>query len=175
LERINQVETHIRAFVLEDNVNHRIVYEAENLIKKYPHLENRPPLFGIPVGIKDLIHSEGLSTRAGSNLPPEQLTGKEGSFVTRLRSLGALIAGKTVTEEFAYAGPIPTRNPHNINYSPGGSSAGSATSVPAGICPLAIGTQTLRSVIAPASFCGIVGFKPSYGRILLDGVISAML
>jgi Asp-tRNA(Asn)/Glu-tRNA(Gln) amidotransferase A subunit family amidase len=89
----------------------------------------------------------------------------------RLRSLGALIAGKTVTEEFAYAGPIPTRNPHHPNHTPGGSSAGSAASVAAGICPLAIGTQTLRSVIGPASFCGVAGFKPSYGRVPLDGVI----
>lgn len=165
------MESHIQSFVPEVNFNHRIVYEAENLMKKFPLLENRPPLFGIPVGIKDLLHAEGLLTRAGSNLPPDQVTGKEGSIITRLRSLGAVIAGKTVTEEFAYAGPIPTRNPHNINHTSGGSSAGSAASVAAGICPLAIGTQTLRSVIAPASFCGIVGFKPSYGRVSLDGVI----
>lgn len=75
-----------------------------------------------------------------------------------------------MTEEFAYAGPITTRNPHQLEHTPGGSSAGSAAAVAAGICPFAIGTQTLRSVMAPASFCGVVGFKPSYARIPIDGV-----
>src|SRR5690606_24451815 len=90
--------------------------------------------------------------------------------IRRLRELGALFPGKTVTEEFAYSSAIATRNPYNINHSPGGSSAGSAAAVASGLCPLAIGTQTLRSVIAPASFCGVVGFKPSYGRISTDGL-----
>ncbi|RXZ77788.1 amidase [Paenibacillaceae bacterium] len=171
MERYHQVEPHLQAFVPDDHLDHRLKYEAENLMINYPNVENRPPLFGIPVAIKDLLHVDGLLTRAGSNLPAAQLTGQEGSLVARLRSLGALIAGKTVTEEFAYAGPIATRNPHHIDYSPGGSSAGSAAAVAAGIVPLAIGTQTLRSVTAPASFCGVVGFKPSHGRVPLDGVI----
>lgn len=114
---------------------------------------------------------DGLPTRAGSQLSAERLTGAQGSLVTKLRALGAVIAGKTVTEEFAYNGPIATRNPHNTAHTPGGSSAGSAAAVAAGLCPLAVGTQTLRSVIAPASFCGVVGFKPSYDRVPLDGVL----
>ncbi|MFC6652027.1 amidase [Paenibacillus rhizoplanae] len=125
----------------------------------------------MPVAIKDLLHVDGLPTRAGSQLSAELLAGAQGSLVTKLRALGAVIAGKTVTEEFAYNGPIATRNPHNLAHTPGGSSAGSAAAVAAGLCPLAVGTQTLRSVIAPASFCGVVGFKPSYGRVPLDGVL----
>ncbi|MNC18530.1 Glutamyl-tRNA(Gln) amidotransferase subunit A [compost metagenome] len=141
------------------------------MLDTYRGAAAKPALYGVPVGIKDLLHVEGLLTRAGSGLPAGVLTGQEGSLIRRLRSLGALIAGKTVTEEFAYNGPIATRNPYNTYHTPGGSSAGSAAAVAAGLCPLAIGTQTLRSVIAPASFCGVVGFKPSYGRVPLDGVI----
>jgi Asp-tRNA(Asn)/Glu-tRNA(Gln) amidotransferase A subunit family amidase len=92
--------------------------------------------------------------------------------VTRLREAGALVLGKTVTTEFAYAEPGPTRNPHNLEHTPGGSSSGSAAAVAAGLCSLALGTQTIGSVIRPAAFCGIVGFKPTYGRIATDGVIA---
>ncbi|XEC96323.1 amidase [Paenibacillus tarimensis] len=171
LTRFGQAEENIHSFIPEQNLKRRILIEAEALMKKFPQLIDRPPLFGVPVGIKDLLHADGFLTRAGSNLPPELLTGEEASIVAKLRSLGGIIAGKTVTEQFAYSGPIPTRNPNNLNHTPGGSSAGSAASVAAGICPLAIGTQTMQSIIAPASFCGVVGYKISYGRIPIDGVI----
>jgi Asp-tRNA(Asn)/Glu-tRNA(Gln) amidotransferase A subunit family amidase len=91
--------------------------------------------------------------------------------VTRLKEAGALILGKTVTTEFAYFGPGPTRNPHNPAHTPGGSSSGSAAAVAAGLCSLALGTQTIGSILRPASFCGVVGFKPSFGRIPTGGVI----
>jgi len=91
--------------------------------------------------------------------------------VTRLREAGALLLGKTITTEFAYFEPGPTRNPHNLEHTPGGSSSGSAAAVAAGFCPLALGTQTIGSTIRPAAFCGIVGFKPSYDRIPTDGLI----
>lgn len=171
LERFGQLEPHIHAFVPEGDAEGRVRREKDMLLHTYAEAELKPPFFGIPVAVKDLLHVDGLPTRAGSNFPPELLTGPEGSLVRKLRSLGALIAGKTVTEEFAYNGPIATRNPHDTGHTPGGSSAGSAAAVAAGICPLAVGTQTLRSVIAPASFCGVVGFKPSYGRVPLDGVL----
>ncbi len=170
LDRFAKVEPHIQAFIHENNKEERIMSEIDDLSMKYSG-HDQPPLFGIPVAIKDLIHINGLPTYAGSNLPAAALTGQEGSFVKRLREMGVWVTGKTVTEEFAYAGPIPTRNPHNWNHTAGGSSAGSAAAVAAGICPVAIGTQTLRSVTAPASFCGIVGFKPSYARIPMDGII----
>ncbi|MBP1996071.1 amidase family protein [Paenibacillus eucommiae] len=171
LERLEQIEPIIQAFVAQDDLRSRLNQEAVKVKSTYPNPKDRPPLYGIPVGIKDLIHVSGFLTRAGSNLPPQIITGEEASIVSDLRAQGALIAGKTATEEFAYQGVIPTRNPHNINHSPGGSSAGSAASVAAGICPLAIGTQTLRSVIAPASYCGVVGYKPSYARIPITGTI----
>lgn len=171
LERFGQLEPQIRAFVPEADVEQRLRREKALLLHTYSEADNKLALYGVPVAVKDLLHVEGLPTRAGSQLPADLLTGPEGSLVLRLRFLGAQIAGKTVTEEFAYNGPIATRNPHNTAHTPGGSSAGSAAAVAAGICPLAVGTQTLRSVIAPASFCGVVGFKPSYGRVPLDGVL----
>jgi Asp-tRNA(Asn)/Glu-tRNA(Gln) amidotransferase A subunit family amidase len=91
--------------------------------------------------------------------------------VRNLRDAGALILGKTISTEFAYFEPGPTRNPHNLEHTPGGSSSGSAAAVAAGFCPLALGTQTIGSTIRPAAFCGIVGFKPTYGRISTDGLI----
>ncbi|CQR54818.1 amidase [Paenibacillus riograndensis] len=170
-ERYERLEPHIHAFAVEANAGERLDAAAKHLLDTYRGTEAKPAFYGVPVGIKDLLHVEGLLTRAGSGLPAAVLSGQEGSLIRRLRSLGALIAGKTVTEEFAYNGPIATRNPHDLSHTPGGSSAGSAAAVAAGLCPLALGTQTLRSVIAPASFCGVVGFKPSYGRVPLDGVI----
>ncbi|WNS46291.1 amidase [Paenibacillus sp. MMS20-IR301] len=170
-QRLGIVEPQIHAFVAEPDAEERLARDKNLLLQSCSSAEDLPPLFGVPVAVKDLLHADGLLTRAGSPLPPALITGEEGSLVKRLRALGAFIAGKTVTEEFAYNGPVATRNPHNPDHTPGGSSAGSAAAVAAGICPLAVGTQTLRSVIAPASFCGIVGFKPSYGRVPLDGVL----
>lgn len=164
-----KVEPHIHAFVTEEDRMDRIKREVEELRQTYVDLP-KPSLYGIPIGVKDLINIDGLPTLAGSNLPSSVLTGAEGSLIKKLRQKGAWFAGKTVTEEFAYGGPISTRNPHHLEHTSGGSSAGSAASVAAGICPFAIGTQTLRSVMAPASFCGVVGFKPSYNRIPMDGV-----
>ncbi|MNC04195.1 Glutamyl-tRNA(Gln) amidotransferase subunit A [compost metagenome] len=169
LDLYDKVEPHVRAFVPEENRADRIKNEVARVREKYSEIP-KPSLYGIPAGIKDLIHLDGLPTRAGSNLPSQALTKSEGSFIQKLRQKGVWFTGKTVTEEFAYAGPITTRNPHQLDHTPGGSSAGSAAAVAAGICPFAIGTQTLRSVMAPASFCGVVGFKPSYARIPIDGV-----
>ncbi|MFZ0546334.1 MAG: amidase [Candidatus Promineifilaceae bacterium] len=164
-------EPEILAFLPEENRFERLHQEAENLLAKYPHPINRPPLFGVPVGIKDIFHVDGFLTRAGSQLPPEILKGRQAQSVTLLREAGAFIIGKTVTTEFAYYAPGPTRNPHNPAHTPGGSSSGSAASVAAGLCPIALGTQTIGSVIRPAAFCGVVGYKPSYDRISRAGVI----
>jgi len=123
------------------------------------------------VGIKDIFHVDGFVTRAGTRVPPERFAGPEAASVALLREAGALIAGKTVTTEFAYFEPGPTRNPHNPAHTPGGSSSGSAAAVAAGLCQLALGTQTIGSVIRPAAFCGVVGFKPSFGRIPTSGLV----
>ena len=170
-DRLDNTEPVVEAFLPEPNRRQRLIEEAELLLEEFPNPSERPPFFGIPVGIKDLFHVDGMETQGGSRLPSEALSGAQSSIVSALKKNGALILGKTTTEEFAYHGHPPTRNPHNHRHTPGGSSSGSAASVAVGSCPFAIGTQTLQSVIAPASFCGVVGFKPSYGRVPLDGVI----
>ncbi len=121
--------------------------------------------------MKDIFHVDGFATRGGSRLPPEVLRGPEAASVKALKEAGALILGKTVSTEFAFFAPGPTRNPWNPEHTPGGSSSGSAAAVGAGLCPLALGTQTIGSILRPAAFCGVVGFKPSYERISRDGII----
>ncbi|MFB6281351.1 MAG: amidase [Haloferacaceae archaeon] len=170
-DRIEAVDDDLRAFVREPGRRARLREAAAELADRFPDPDERPPLYGIPVGVKDVIHVDGLPTRAGSALPPDLFAGPEADCVTRLREAGALIAGKTVTTEFAGAAPGLTRNPHDLGHTPGGSSSGSAAGVAAGLCPLALGTQTGGSVIRPAAFCGVVGVKPSYGRVPRDGVI----
>lgn len=172
LERhFNSREPELLAFLPEDGRFERLQREAEVLLAQYPEADSRPPLFGVPVGVKDIFQVEGYTTKAGSQLPPAVLQGAEAESVKRLKEAGVLILGKTVTTEFAYFAPGPTRNPHNPEHTPGGSSSGSAAAVAAGLCPLALGTQTIGSVTRPASFCGVAGFKPSYDRIDRAGVI----
>lgn len=170
-DRIEALDETIQALLAEPGRRERLLREATELERRWPDPAARPPLFGIPVGIKDIIRVDGFPTRAGSRLPPELFAGPEASCVRRLRADGALVLGKTVTTEFAYFEPGPTRNPHNPAHTPGGSSSGSAAAVAAGYCPLALGSQTVGSVIRPAAFCGVAGFKPSYGLLPLDGVI----
>lgn len=169
--RIDAVEPHIQALLPEPGRRARLIAEAEALQVRFPTPASRPALYGVPVGVKDVFYVDGFATRAGSQLPAEVFVGAEATCVTSLRNAGALILGKTISTEFAYFEPGPTRNPHNLRHTPGGSSSGSAAAVAAGFCPLALGTQTIGSTIRPAAFCGIVGFKPSYGRIPIDGVI----
>jgi Asp-tRNA(Asn)/Glu-tRNA(Gln) amidotransferase A subunit family amidase len=122
--------------------------------------------------VKDIFHVDGLATQAGSALPASVLTGDEGPVVRALRAAGAVVVGKTVTTEFAYFSPGPTRNPANLEHTPGGSSSGSAAAVAAELCDLAIGTQTIGSIGRPAAFCGVVGWKPSYERTSREGAIA---
>ena len=128
------------------------------------------PLFGIPVGVKDIIHTRGIPTRMGSRIFANHVPTHSAWVVRRLEALGGLVMGKTVTTEFAFRQPGKTRNPWNPAHTPGGSSSGSAAAVAAGFVPVAIGTQTLGSVIRPAAFCGVVGYKPSFGAISRTGV-----
>ena len=134
-------------------------------------LQRRPgPLSGIPVAIKDIIATSDMPTTNGSPIYRDHVPARDAWVVERLRNLGATIFGKTVSTEFAWRHPGPTVNPWNSEHTPGGSSSGSAAAVAAGIVPLALGSQTLGSVIRPAAFNGIVGFKPSYGAIPRTGV-----
>jgi Asp-tRNA(Asn)/Glu-tRNA(Gln) amidotransferase A subunit family amidase len=120
---------------------------------------------GIPIGVKDLVATKDLPTTNGSAIYVDQMLSHDAPIVTRIRQLGGAVFGKTVTTEFAWRGPGPTVNPCNPLHTPGGSSSGSAAAVAAGILPLALGTQTVGSVIRPAAYCGIVGFKASFGAV----------
>ena len=164
-DRIDAEDPLVEALLPEPARRQRLTDEAEGLLERFPDPARRPSLFGLLVGVKDFFRVDGFPTRAGSKLPASLFGGPESAVVTLLRRSGALIAGKAVTTEFAYFQPGPTRNPHNLEHTPGGSSSGSAAGVAAGFYPLALGTQTIGSVIRPAAFCGIIGFKPSYDRI----------
>ncbi len=128
------------------------------------------PLYGIPVGVKDIINTRGIPTRMGSRIFANHVPVASAWVVRRLEALGGLVMGKTVTTEFAYRAPGKTRNSWNTNHTPGGSSSGSAAAVAAGFVPAAIGTQTLGSVIRPAAYCGVVGYKPTHGAISRTGI-----
>ena len=130
------------------------------------------PLHGLPVGLKDVIDTVGMPSENGTPLDAGRKPAHDAYVVTRLKQAGAVIMGKTVTTELMLRHPGKTRNPHNPAHTPGGSSSGSAAAVACGMIPLAVGTQTLGSVIRPASYCGIVGFKPSFGAIPRSGVLS---
>jgi Asp-tRNA(Asn)/Glu-tRNA(Gln) amidotransferase A subunit family amidase len=169
--RIAAGDVEIRAFVPEPDRALRLTAQARDTAGRWPAATPRPPLFGVPAGVKDVIRVDGLPTAGGSRVPPDVLAGPEATVVRRLRESGALIAGKTVTAEFAMVAPGPTRNPRDLRHTPGGSSSGSAAAVAAGLVPLALGTQTIASVIRPAAYCGIMGFRPTNGRIPADGVL----
>jgi amidase len=127
------------------------------------------PLAGIPIGLKDLFDTADMATTYGSALYAGHRPSQDAALARALRSLGATIIGKTVTTEFAWKAPGPTRNPWALAHTPGGSSSGSAAAVAAEAVPIAIGTQTFGSVIRPAAYCGVVGFKPSSGVLPLSG------
>ncbi|MCX4749749.1 amidase [Kitasatospora sp. NBC_01287] len=175
-DRIDEMDRVIHAFVSDSETGaarrERVRGELQRVHERWPVAESRPPLFGVPVAVKDIVNVDGLPTRGGSALPPEVFEGGQAGVVDRLRHAGALIAGKTVTAEFAMTAPGPTVNPHAHDHTPGGSSSGSAAAVAAGMVPLAIGTQTVGSMIRPAAYCGVVGFKPTARRIPVDGVIA---
>jgi len=130
------------------------------------------PLHGVPVGIKDIFDTSDMPTENGSVLYAGRTPSRDATAVARLRAAGAVIMGKTVTTEFAYFAPGKTRNPHNPEYTPGGSSSGSAAAVAAGMVPLALGSQTNGSTIRPAAYCGVVGFKPTHGLISRSKILT---
>jgi Asp-tRNA(Asn)/Glu-tRNA(Gln) amidotransferase A subunit family amidase len=129
------------------------------------------PLHGVPIGVKDIFDTADFPTEHGCPIFVARRPQKDAACVTLLRAAGAVILGKTVTTELALLTPAKTRNPHKTTHAPGGSSAGSAAAVAAEMVPAALGTQTAGSVIRPASFCGVYGFKPTLGMIPRDGVL----
>src|SRR5262249_13446137 len=129
------------------------------------------PLGGIPFGVKDIIETKGLATEYGSPIYKGRIGTGDAAIGRQMRPRGGVLLGKTHTTAFAYITPAPTHNPRNLLHTPGGSSSGSAAAVAAGMVPVALGTQTGGSVVRPASFCGVAGFKTSYGLISTEGVL----
>lgn len=130
------------------------------------------PLHGLPVAIKDVIDTAHIPTENGTVIDRGRVPEADAAVIEKLKAAGAIIFGKTVTTELAFMHPSPTRNPVDTSHTPGGSSAGSAAAVAAGMVPLSIGTQTGGSVIRPAAFCGVTGYKPSFGAISRRGILT---
>jgi Asp-tRNA(Asn)/Glu-tRNA(Gln) amidotransferase A subunit family amidase len=170
LERIRAVDGDIQAWAFLDP-NHAL--EQARAADARRRL-GRPlgPLHGLPVGVKDIVDTADMPTENGTVLHAGRRPTRDATIVSLLRQAGAVIVGKTVTTELAVYHPGKTRNPHNLEHTPGGSSSGSAAAVAAGMVPVAIGTQTNGSVIRPASFCGVYGYKPSHGLISRHGVLA---
>jgi Asp-tRNA(Asn)/Glu-tRNA(Gln) amidotransferase A subunit family amidase len=166
LERIAAVEDDLLAWAYLDP---ELAIAQARALDRLPAAE-RGPLHGVPVGVKDIVDTADQPTAYGSAIYAGHHPTRDAPVVERLRAAGGVIVGKTVTTEFALFHPGPTRNPHDLERTPGGSSSGSAAAVAAGCVPLAIGTQTAGSVVRPASFCGIVGAKPTFGFVPTGGV-----
>jgi Asp-tRNA(Asn)/Glu-tRNA(Gln) amidotransferase A subunit family amidase len=169
LARVAEVEPQVQAWTFLDREHALAQARARDLDRA----EGRPtgPLHGIPVGIKDIIDTCDMPTEDGTVLHAGRTPTRDAAVVATLRAAGAVIMGKTVTTECATYTPGKTRNPHNPEHTPGGSSSGSAAAVAAGMVPLALGSQTNGSVIRPAAFCGVYGFKPTHGLIPRSGVM----
>ena len=169
LARIRAVDPALRAWVHVDESGARAAARERAADARAGRL--RGPLHGIPVGVKDIFHVAGMPTTAGAGPFAHETPSEDAPAVQRLRAAGAVILGKTATTEFAYMDPAETRNPWNREHTPGGSSSGSAAAVAAGMIPLALGTQTVGSVLRPAAYCGVVGIKPTHGLVPTEGVI----
>ena len=168
LERIANLENTVQAFEWIDPM--RALDLARQADRQLQSGETLGPLHGIPVGIKDIIETQNIPTAMGSPIFEGYVPARSAALVRQAETAGAFVLGKTVTTEFAYFHPGKTRNPWNPAHTPGGSSSGSAAAVAMGFLPGAVGTQTNGSVIRPAAFCGVVGYKPTAGLISLSGI-----
>ncbi len=169
LDRIAEREERIQAWAWIDR-DHAL-RQAEALDRHRSAGRPVGPLHGLPVGIKDIIDTAGIATENGTPIDSGRVPQDDAFVVARLKQAGALILGKTVTTELAFLDPSRTRNPNDPEHTPGGSSAGSAAAVADAMVPLAVGTQTGGSVIRPAAYCGVTGFKPSFGAIPRTGIL----
>jgi Asp-tRNA(Asn)/Glu-tRNA(Gln) amidotransferase A subunit family amidase len=169
LERIRALEPKVQAWTFLDE-EHALA-QARAADERKRSGEPIGPLHGVPVGVKDIFDTADMPTENGTVLHQGRTPRNDAATVSTLRAAGAVILGKTVTTECAYFAPGKTRNPHNPEHTPGGSSSGSAAAVAAGMVPLALGSQTNGSVMRPASFCGVYGFKPTHGLIPRSGVL----
>lgn len=169
LARVRELDEGLQAWVHVDEAGARAAAQTAEREARAGHV--RGVLHGVPAGVKDIMHVAGMPTRAGAAAFAHSMPVADATAVARLRAAGAIVLGKTHTTQFAFRDPAPTRNPWNRDHTPGGSSAGSAAAVAARMAPLALGTQTVGSVLRPAAYCGVIGFKGTHGVIPLDGVI----
>jgi Asp-tRNA(Asn)/Glu-tRNA(Gln) amidotransferase A subunit family amidase len=169
LERIAELEPDVQAWEFIDA--EYAMEQAREADARHQSGRQVGALNGVPVGIKDIIDTRDMPTCLGTPIHAQRSPGHDATVVSRLREAGAIIMGKTVTTELAVYSPGKTTNPHNPAHTPGGSSSGSAAAVAAGMVPLAVGTQTNGSVIRPAAYCGVYGFKPSFGVVPRSGVM----
>ncbi|HTU17913.1 MAG TPA: amidase [Gemmataceae bacterium] len=169
LERIERCEDRVHAWVLVDREG--ALARAEECAREIQRGGWRGPLHGIPLAIKDIFDVFDWPTAAGSRLWKNSIARQDAVVVRRLRQAGAVFLGKTVTTQYASFDPPPTRNPWNLERTPGGSSSGSAAALACGMCLGALGSQTGGSITRPASYCGVAGCKPTYGRVSADGVV----
>jgi len=170
LTRIDQVDARVQAWALVDRDGARAT--ARQAADEAARGVFRGPLHGVPFGAKDIFYSAGLRTEGGSKVMADFVPDYDATAVARLKAAGAILLGKLHTTEFATSDPAPTRNPWNLACTPGGSSSGSAAAVAARMIPLALGSQTIGSNVRPASYCGLVGLKPTFGRISTRGVMA---
>ncbi|PWT70229.1 MAG: amidase [Proteobacteria bacterium] len=169
LARIDQIEHQVQAWQLLDR--ERALEAAREVDRRLQAGRMPGALHGVPIGVKDIIDVKGMATSMGSPIYQRYVPEMNAEVVDRLHAAGAVVLGKTVTTEFAFLVPNKTHNPWNIAHTPGGSSSGSAAAVATGMAPAAIGTQTNGSIIRPAAFCGIVGYKPGKGVLSTDGIL----
>ena len=169
LKRIEKFDNDVKAWAF---------FDPNFILKKASECDNlknigRPlgPLHGLPIAIKDIFGTDEMPTECGTVLRKKKYSKGDSTVVSLLKSSGAYVMGKTVTTEFAYFDPGKTTNPHDHSRTPGGSSSGSAAAVASFMTPVAIGSQTNGSIIRPASYCGVIGYKPSYGLISRNGVL----
>src|SRR4051812_40319229 len=167
LEQIRAAEPAVQAWTFLDEKY--ALQQARAADERKRSGEPLGALHGVPVGLKDIIDTKDMPTENGTAIHKGRTPRTDAAVVTRLRAAGAVIMGKTVTTECAYFNPGKTRNPHNPEHTPGGSSSGSAAAVAAHMVPLALGSQTAGSVIRPAAFCGVYGFQPTHGPVPRPG------
>jgi len=170
IDRIEKFENKIKAWAFFD----KKFFLEKAQEKDEWRLSGKPlgPLHGLPIAIKDIFKTEDMPTQYGTPIRENYQSRDDAKVVSILRSAGAIIMGKTVTTELAYFDPGKTTNPHDYSRTPGGSSSGSAAAVASFMAPIAIGSQTNGSTIRPASYCGVVGYKPTYGLVSRDGALA---
>ncbi|MDE2683000.1 MAG: amidase [Chloroflexota bacterium] len=169
LERIDALDDRLRAWVYVDRET--VLADAKAADAAVSGNRTLGPLHGVPIGMKDIYYTAGIPTRAGSEVYKDFVPDYDATSLKLLKRAGAIMLGKAVTTEFACLDPSPTFNPWNAAHTPGGSSSGSAVAVASRMCPAAMGSQTVGSVLRPAAYNGVVGFKPTFGRVSRYGVV----